>query len=31
MVSAVQKDRALLLEIPNAEVSLDRVVTAGEL
>lgn len=31
MVSAVQKDRALLLEIPNAEVSLDRIVTAADL
>lgn len=31
MVVAVQKDRALLLEIPSAAVSLDRLVTAGEL
>ncbi|MFD0804548.1 hypothetical protein ACFQ0K_00500 [Nocardioides caeni] len=31
MVSAVRKDRALLLEVPDAENSLERLVTAGEL
>jgi len=31
MVAAVQKDRVLLLEVPNAEVSLDRLVTAADL
>jgi hypothetical protein len=31
MVAAVQKDRALLLEVPNAEVSLNRLVTAADL
>lgn len=31
MVAAVKKDRALLLEIPDAENSLARLVTAGEL
>lgn len=31
MVAAVRKDRATLLEIPTAEASLGRLVTAGEL
>jgi hypothetical protein len=31
MVAAVRKDRVLLLEIPNAEVSLNRFITAAEL
>lgn len=31
MVAAVRKDHALVLEIPNAEDSLGRLVTAGEL
>ncbi len=31
MVAAARKDRALLLEVPDAEISLDRLVTAGEL
>ncbi|HWJ65690.1 MAG TPA: hypothetical protein VNT31_03345 [Nocardioides sp.] len=31
MVAAVQKDRALLLDLPDAENSIDRLVTAGEL
>jgi hypothetical protein len=31
MVAAVRKDRETLLEIPNAEASLGRLVTAGEL
>lgn len=31
MVAAAKKDRALLLEIPDAEVSLARLTTAGEL
>ena len=31
MVAAVRKDRALLLEIPHAEISLDRLITAAEL
>lgn len=31
MVAGVQKDRALLLEVPSAEDSLNRLVTAGEL
>ena len=31
MVAAARKDRALLLEIPNADVSLDRLVAAAEL
>jgi hypothetical protein len=31
MVAAVRKDRVLLLEIPNAEVSLNRLITAAEL
>lgn len=31
MVTAVGKDRALLIEIPDAQISLDRLITAGEL
>ncbi len=31
MIAAVKKDRALLLEVPNVENSLDRLITAGEL
>ena len=31
MVAAVRRDRALLLEVPNAGPPLDRLVTAGEL
>ncbi|WP_167288980.1 hypothetical protein [Nocardioides seonyuensis] len=31
MVAAVQKDRAVLLDVPDAESSLDRLVIAGEL
>ena len=31
MVAAAKKDRALLLEVPDAENSLDRLATAGEL
>jgi hypothetical protein len=31
MVAAVRKDQALLLEVPNAGPSLDRLVTAAEL
>ena len=31
MVAAIQKDRVLLLEIPDAEVSIDRLVTAADL
>jgi hypothetical protein len=31
MVTAVGKDRALLSEIPEAQISLDRLITAGEL
>jgi hypothetical protein len=31
MVAAVRKDRVLLLEVPNAGRSLDRLVTAAEL
>lgn len=30
MVTAVGKDRALLIEIPGAQISLDRLITAGE-
>ncbi len=31
MVTAVGKDRALLIEIPDAQNSLDRLITAAEL
>lgn len=31
MVAAVHEDRALLLEVPNAEVSINRLVTAADL
>ncbi len=31
MVTAVVKNRALLIEIPDAQISLDRLITAGEL
>lgn len=31
MVTAVGKDRALLIEILDAQISLDRLITAGEL
>jgi hypothetical protein len=31
MVAAVRKDRLLLLEVPNAEVSLERLVSAADL
>jgi hypothetical protein len=31
MVTAVGKDRALLIETPDAQISLDRLITAGEL
>ena len=31
MVTAVGKDRALLIEIPDAQISLERLITAGEL
>lgn len=31
MVAVVRKDRALLLEIPSADVSLDRLVTAADI
>lgn len=31
MVAAVRKDRALLVEMPDAEVSLDRLITAADL
>ena len=31
MVAAARKDRPLLLDVPDAESSLDRLVTAGEL
>ncbi len=31
MVAAVKKDRALLLDLPDTENSIDRLVTAGEL
>jgi hypothetical protein len=31
MVAAARRDRALLLEVPDAENSLDRLATAGEL
>ena len=30
MVTAVGEDRALLIEIADAQISLDRLVTAGE-
>lgn len=31
MVAAVKKDRVLLIEVPNAEVSLNRLVTVADL
>jgi hypothetical protein len=31
MVAAVQKDRVLLIEVPNVNVSLDRLVMAADL
>ncbi len=30
MVTAIGKDRALLIEIPDAQISRDRLITAGE-
>lgn len=31
MVAAVKKGRALLIEFPDGQISLDRLITAGEL
>jgi hypothetical protein len=31
MGAAVRKDRALMFEVPNADVSLNRLVTAADL